>query len=117
MCFMLIEVVIKNKVYEAKLEENSTAKAFVKMLPLTLNMDYMEHEKYCYMDRSLPTNKYSPNIIEKGDLMLYGDNCIVLFYKTFSTRYSYSKIGKIIDPTGLEDDVGEDSISVTFKTK
>ncbi len=114
---MIIEVVIKNKVYEAKLEDNSTAKAFIKMLPLTLNMGYMAHEKYFYMDKSLPTNTYSPNVIEKGDLMLYGDNCIVLFYETFSTRYSYSRIGKIIDPAGLEGVVGRGSVSITFKTK
>ena len=48
-----------------------------------------------YLDESLPTNTYSPKYIEAGDVMLFGDNCLVIFYKSFDTSYSYSKIGHI----------------------
>ena len=27
--------------------------------------------------------------------MLYGDNCLVVFYESFDTEYSYTKIGHI----------------------
>ena len=50
----------------------------------------------------------------KGDLMLYGNNCIVLFYKSFSTQYSYTRIGHINDISGLESAVGSGSVQVRF---
>ena len=81
---------------EINLEENSTASALVKLLPLDITMnDLNKNEKYAYLDESLPTNTYSPKHIEAGDVMLFGDNCLVIFYESFDTSYSYSKIGHI----------------------
>ena len=87
---------INNKKLEIDLENNSTVSALVKMLPLNLSMsDLNSNEKYVYLDESLPTNTYSPKHIEAGDVMLFGENCLVIFYKSFDTSYSYSKIGHI----------------------
>ena len=46
--------------------------------------------------------------------MLYGSNCIVLFYKNFSTTYSYTKLGTITNPSDLEKAVGTGNISILF---
>ena len=78
------------------LEENDTASALVGLLPFTVSMDDLNgNEKYVYLDKSLPVDVYNPGRTEAGDLMLYGDNCLVIFYESFDTEYSYTKIGHI----------------------
>ena len=72
--------------------------------------DLNGNEKYAYLEESLPTNTYSPGHIEAGDVMLYGDNCLVIFYKSFDTNYEYSKIGHIDNIS----DLGEGSVQVSF---
>ena len=82
----------------------STTSALTKLLPLDITMDDLnKNEKYVYLEDSLPTNTYSPNHIEAGDVMLFGDNCLVIFYKSFDTSYSYSKIGHINNLPELSD--------------
>jgi hypothetical protein len=99
---------------EINLEENSTTSALVKLLPLDITMnDLNKNEKYAYLDESLPTNTYSPKHIEAGDVMLFGDNCLVIFYESFDTSYSYSKIGHINNLPKL----GDGDITVTLDTK
>jgi len=54
------------------------------------------NEKYIFMSNTFPTNETTPKRIEKGDVMLYGNNCLVIFYKSFDSKgYSYTKIGHI----------------------
>ncbi len=99
-----INVVIDEKTYNAILEENKTVQSFINMLPQEYNMSELNgNEKYIYLDQTLPTNSYNPKHIEKGDIMLYGDNCLVVFYKSFDTSYSYTKIGHIENLPDLED--------------
>ena len=110
-----ITVTVGDRTFSATLEQNSTAEAFLALLPLTLEMrDLHGNEKYHYLGQSLPTNRTSVGTIHAGDIMLYGDDCIVLFYETFTTSYSYSRIGHIADPDGLEQALGSGTVSVTF---
>ena len=99
-----IYATINGEKLEIKLEDNSTVSALLKELPLEVSMsDLNSNEKYAYLDNSLPTNTYSPKHIEAGDIMLFGDNCLVIFYKSFNTSYSYSKIGHINNLPELDD--------------
>ena len=47
--------------------------------------------------------------------MLFGDNCLVVFYKDFSTSYSYTKIGTVEDIAGLADALGAGDVQCAFK--
>ena len=107
-----IQVIINEKTYDVKIEENETAQSFVNMLPREFQMNELnENEKYVYLDNTLPTNSYSPKHIEAGDIMLFGNNCLVVFYKSFNTSYSYTKIGHIENLL----DLGNENIIIKFK--
>ena len=105
----------EKETYEMKvqidLESNETALEFSKLLPLTIDMNELNgNEKYVYLDNSLPTNPYNPKHIEAGDVMLFGNNCLVIFYKSFDTSYSYTKIGHIDNLP----DLGNKDVTVTI---
>ena len=109
-----IYININNEKLKIYLEDNSTTAALRNVLPLNITMDDLnDNEKYAYLDNSLPTNTYSPKHIEAGDVMLFGDNCLVIFYKSFDTNYSYSKIGHIDNLPNL----GDDSITVVLSAE
>lgn len=104
--------------FTATLLDNNTAIAFQKLLPLTVNMtDLNRNEKYYDLPNGLPVNSSNPGMIRNGDLMLYGSKTLVLFYKTFSTSYSYTRLGKVDDPQGLEAALGPGNAPVTFELK
>tara|TARA_R110000850_G_scaffold113725_6_gene228376 strand:+ start:2294 stop:2743 length:450 start_codon:yes stop_codon:yes gene_type:complete len=112
----VITIEIGSQSYKATLYNNPTVEAFKELLPLSINMvELNQNEKYYDLPKSLPTNASKPTTIENGDLMLYGSKTLVLFYKTFPTSYSYTKIGKIENPAGLAKTLGEGNVKVTFK--
>jgi hypothetical protein len=113
-----IQLKIGSKTFIATLEENATAAAFKALLPMTVTMSELNgNEKYFRLSRNLPTNSYSPGTILTGDLMIYGSNTLVLFYKSFRTSYAYTRLGRLEDTTGLAAAVGSGSATVTFEVE
>lgn len=91
-----VKILIDNKEYIIALEDNETAKEFITILPQEFKMSELNgNEKYVYLDTELKANSSNPKHINAGDVMLYGNNCLVIFYKSFDTTYSYTKIGHI----------------------
>ena len=107
-----MKILIEGNEYIISLENNETARKFVDMLPQEFIMNELNgNEKYVYLDTTLPTNTYNPKRISAGDVMLFGNNCLVIFYKSFDTSYSYTKIGHIDNLP----DLGNDSLEVKFE--
>lgn len=110
-----IKIKVGNKTFTTTLSDNPTATAFKALLPLTIKMNELNNnEKYADLSKSLPVNPSVPASIQSGDLMMYGSRTVVLFYKGFSTSYSYTKIAKIDDVAGLVAALGSGDISATF---
>lgn len=113
-----MEIAINGQSFTASLEDNETSRAFLKLLPLDLDMQELNgNEKYFFLPEPLPANPTSISAIEAGDVMLYQDDCIVIFYESHSTSYKYTRIGKIEDARGLAEAVGKGFAKVDFKTK
>lgn len=111
-----MRVVVGDRIFPATLADNNTAEDFKELLPLTINMNELNgNEKYYYMSSNLTVDASVPDMIRAGDIMLYGRNCLVLFYDTFNTSYSYTRIGSINDPTGLAEALGNGNVTVTFE--
>jgi hypothetical protein len=107
---------VESKEFTATLLNNRSAAAFKAMLPLTMSMTELNgNEKFFELPQNLPTNASNAGMIKSGDLMLWGSNTLVLFYETFATSYSYTKLGKIDNPAGLAAAVGSGNVTVTIE--
>lgn len=113
-----ITLTVNGQTFSAALLDSEASRQFAEQMPLTLNMSELNgNEKYFYMDRELPTDTYQPGQINAGDLMLYGNNCLVLFYESFSSGYSYTRLGRVDDPAGLAEALGAGSVEVAFSVE
>ena len=113
---MKIKITIGTNVFNATLQNNATATAFKAKLPISINMNELNgNEKYFDLTNNLPVNASNPGTIHAGDLMLYGSNTLVLFYKTFSTSYSYTRLGSVDNPSGLATALGSGNVKVGFE--
>jgi hypothetical protein len=111
-----LKIKVGSKAFAATLLDNPTSTAFKSLLPLTINMTELNgNEKYFELPKSLPTNASNPGTINPGDLLLWRSNTLVLFYETFSTSYSYTKLGKIDNPTGLATALGSGNVIITIE--
>lgn len=110
-----LRLTVGNKVFAAKFYENQTTQTLVELFPLTIDMSELNgNEKYYYLSNKLPSVFEQPGEIHAGDIMLYGDNCLVVFYKTFSSSYQYTRLGYIEDAVSFAQAVADGTTKVTF---
>lgn len=111
-----MKITIGPKTFTATLYDNPAAAVLKAMLPLTVEMTELNgNEKYHHFKTNLPVDAAKPETIYAGDLMLWQSNSLVLFYKSFRTSYSYTKLGRLDDASGLAAVVGSGNIKVKFE--
>lgn len=112
-----MKIKIGTAVFTATLYDHASANEFKARLPLTIQMTELNgNEKYYDFSSSLPKNASVGGAIKSGDIMLYGSNVLVLFYKNFTTTYSYTKLAHIDNPAGLADALGAGNVTVKIET-
>ena len=113
---MKLKITVNGKSFFAELNDSAASRELVDMLPLTVDMTELNgNEKYYYLPDRLTKDDKNVGAIEAGDIMLYSGNCLVLFYDSFSTIYSYTYLGKITDSTGLKEALGKGNATVSFE--
>lgn len=111
-----LEIQIGENTFTASLYDNETARAFADLLPLQVSMYELNgNEKYANLTQDLPTAETTPDSIRTGDLMLFGSDCLVLFYKDFATTYRYTPLGRLDSPEHLAQILGSGNITATFQ--
>lgn len=101
--------------FAISLTDNAAARAFAAQLPVSLDMRELNgNEKHASLPKALPANASRPGTIRNGDLMLYGTDTLVLFYLTFNSSYSYTRLGRVDEPANLERALGRGGVRVVF---
>ncbi len=113
-----VKIKVGRKTFNAVFYDNDTSKALLESMPMKLKMSELNgNEKYRYLNKDFPTNEKRVKRVRAGDIMLYGSDCLVVFYKSFNTTYEYTKIGRITNPKGLKKAAGKKSVTVAFSKK
>lgn len=106
---------INNRRFAITLADSASASAFAARVPLALDMAELNgNEKHADLPRALPTESSRPGTVHAGDLMLYGSSTLVVFYSTFKSSYSYTRIGRVEDSAELSETLGRGSVRVEF---
>jgi hypothetical protein len=110
-----MQMTIGDRRFTVVLADTDATRAFAARLPLTLDMAELNgNEKHADIHPALPADARRPGTIHAGDVMLYGANTIVVFYKTFPSSYRYTRLGRVQDITGLVEALGPNDARVVF---
>lgn len=114
---MKLKIIVGNKEFGATLNAGEAAGALIEMLPLDITMnEHNGNEKYYDLPHRMPGRAADVGRVEAGDLMIWSSRTLVLFYAGARTSYSYIRLGRIDDPSGLREAVGRGSIRVRFES-
>lgn len=112
-----INVTVNGIAFQGKIYNDSPcAQQFLDKLPLTLTMNELNgNEKYYRFSEAFTSSPESVGSINLGDIMLYQSDYLVLFYDSFNTSYTYTRLGYITDTAGLKEAVGTGNAEITFE--
>ena len=115
---MNIKITVNQQVFSARLNNQTAARELFNLLPLELDMTELNgNEKYhqFHGQKFTTQSKIMPQI-NNGDLMIFGNNYLVIFYKNFTqNNYAYTPIGKIDNPKDLAKILGHGNVKVKIE--
>jgi hypothetical protein len=113
-----VVVEVGDRVFSGVLYNQPAAQDLAARLPLTLEMQELNgNEKYHFFSQPLSADARGVEEIRTGDLMLYQDNCLVLFYQTFPTTYRYTPLGRLNETDSLAEALGSGPVTVTIRVE
>lgn len=111
----MLKITVGDYALTAVFEDNSSAEEFRELLaqgPVTVEMeDYGGFEKVGPLGTTLTRNDVQITT-EPGDVILYQGNQITIYYGT--NTWSFTRLARIDDPTGLQEKLGDGTVAVTF---
>ena len=106
---------IGQNVLTIKMEDNSSAQAFVDLLQggdLTIDMhDYGNFEKVGSIGTDLPRNDKRIRT-KPGDVILYQGNQITIYYDV--NEWNFTLLGRVQNTADLKEVLGNDKVTVRF---
>ena len=109
-----IQVKVGDQSRIARLENNTSAKAFYELLDLSIPMtDYGSFEKVGPLGSSIETNDTKITTVP-GDIILYQGNQVTVYYA--QNTYTFTKLGHLEDATGenMKSFLGDGNPTVSF---
>ena len=108
----VMKVTINNETYTMKVDNLELMEELFNSLPEKFSMTELNgNEKYYYLNSNMKNaNSEAVGQVQKGDVMLFGSDCLVIFYDSFETEFRYTKIGHI-DNLG---DIGSSNVEVSI---
>ena len=109
----VMKININNEEYDINVENETLMEELFNSLPQTFTMTELNgNEKYYYLNSNMKNaNSEAVGQVQKGDVMLFGSDCLVIFYDSFETEFRYTKIGHIDNLGDLEN--GNVDVSIT----
>jgi hypothetical protein len=110
-----LKITVNGQELLATFADNSSAREFQELLaqgPLSVEMaDYGGFEKVGPLGTTLTRND-TQITTQPGDVILYQGNQITIYYGTNS--WNFTRLARIDDPSGLQEKLGDGTVSVTF---
>ncbi len=111
-----MQLLINGQTFDLALADNAAATEFARLAPLTLTMqDHLTNEKFATLPTALTQNDSKIGKIQVGDVLLWQGDTLVIFYESFESGYQYTHLGKITNPQGLKQALGQGDVVVQIQ--
>ena len=91
-----VKITVNGKSFVVELADTKAAAQFVKALPMTLEMHSVNGQLYADMpDKTFSEQHDSSNPMVAGDIVLEGNNRLVMFYVFGNVNPTMTRIGKV----------------------